>query len=120
MAALTIAYNDAAARVLCPISIAGNIGGKTLTPGLYKSTSTLAISSGDLTLDAKGDADAVFIFQIATTFTTTSGRKVVLTNGAKSANVYWQIGSFATLGTTTEFQGTMMGDQAITLSTNGL
>ncbi len=113
---LTTAYNDAAGRVLCPITIAGNIGGQALTPGLYKSTSTLAISAGDLTLDAQGDSDAVFIFQIGTTFTTTAAHKVILSNGAKPANIYWQVGTFATLGTTTDFHGTIMADQAITLA----
>jgi len=117
VADLTTAYNDAAGRTLCPVTIAGNIGGQTLTPGLYKSTSSLEISSGDLTLDAQGDADAVFIFQIASTLTTTSARLVVLSGGAKSTNVFWQVGTSATLGTTSAFQGTIMADQAITLNT---
>ena len=59
---------------LAPVTVAGNLGGLTLPPGLYKSTSSLSISSGDLTLDAQGDANAVFIFQMASTLTTTSGR----------------------------------------------
>jgi type VI secretion system secreted protein VgrG len=114
---LTTAYNDAAGRVLAPITLAGNIGGQTLTPGLYKSTSSLAISSGDLTLDAQGDANAVFIFQMASTLTTTSGRQVILSGGANAANVYWQVGSSATLGTTTIFEGTIMAQISITLQT---
>lgn len=114
---LTVAYNDAAGRTLCPVSVAGNIGGQTLPPGLYKSTSSLAISSGDLTLDAQGDGDAVWIFQSASTLTTTAGRQVILAGGAKSANIFWQVGSSATLGTTSSFQGTIMADQAITLNT---
>jgi ice-binding like protein/Big-like domain-containing protein len=117
IADLTTAYNDAAGRTLCPITVAGNLGGQTLKPGLYKSTSSLAVSSGDLTLDAQGDGNAVFIFQMASTLTTTAGRKVILTNRAKAANVYWQVGTSATLGTTTAFQGTIMADQAITLNT---
>jgi len=117
IADLTTAYNDAAGRTLCPITVAGNLGGQTLTPGLYKSTSSLAVSSGDLTLDAQGDGDAVFIFQMASTLTTTAGRQIILTNGAKAANVYWQVGTSATLGTTSAFQGTIMADQAITLNT---
>jgi len=116
-ASLTTAYNDAAGRTLCPVSVAGNLGGQTLPPGLYKSTSSLAISSGDLTLDAGGDVDAVFVFQMASTLTTTSGRQVILTNGAKASNVYWQVGSTATLGTTSVFAGTIMADQAISLDT---
>jgi hypothetical protein len=114
---LTVAYNDAAGRTLCPVTVAGNIGGMTLSPGLYKSTSSLAISSGDLTLDAKGNADAVFIFQIASSLTTTAGRQVILSGGARASNVFWQVGSSATLGTTSVFKGTIMADQAVTLNT---
>lgn len=117
IADLTTAYDDAAGRTLCPVTVAGNLGGLTLAPGLYKSTSSLEISSGDLTLDAQGDGDAVFIFQAASTLTTTAGRQVILSNGAKSANVFWQVGSSATLGTTSAFHGTIMADQAITLNT---
>lgn len=117
IADLTTAYNEAAGRTLCPVSVAGNIGGQTLAPGLYKSTSSLAVSSGDLTLDAQGDGDAVFIFQMASTLTTTAGRQVMLIGGAKSTNVYWQVGTSATLGSTSAFQGTIMADQAITFST---
>ncbi len=114
---LTTAYNDAKGRTLGPVTVAGNIGGLTLPPGLYKSTSTLAISSGDLTLDAQGNANAVWIFQIASTLTTTTGRKVILSGGAKAANIFWQVGSSATLGTTSVFKGTIMADQAITMTT---
>lgn len=117
VADLTTAYDDAAGRTLCAVTVAGNIGGSTLTPGLYKSTSSLEISSGDLTLDAQGDPDAVFIFQMASTLTTTAGRQVIMTGGAKSTNVFWQVGTSATLGTTSAFQGTIMADQAITLDT---
>jgi len=117
MADLTTAYNDAAGRTLAPVTVAGNLGGLTLPPGLYKSTSSLAISSGDLTLDAQGDPNAVFIFQMASTLTTTSGRAVILSGGAKSTNVFWQVGTSATLGTTSVFKGTIMANQSITLST---
>lgn len=114
---LTTAYNAAAGRTVGAVSVAGNLGGQTLAPGLYKSTDSLEISSGDLTLDAKGDVNGVFIFQIASTLTTTAGRQVILSGGAKAANVYWQVGSSATLGTTTIFKGTIMADQSITLTT---
>ncbi|MBI3852246.1 MAG: DUF3494 domain-containing protein [Verrucomicrobia bacterium] len=114
---LTTAFNDAAGRSVGAISVAGNLGGQTLAPGLYKSTSSLEISSGDLTLDAKGDANAVFIFQMATTLTTTSGRQVILSGGAKAANVFWQVGTSATLGTSSVFKGTIMADQSISLTT---
>jgi hypothetical protein len=115
---LTEAYNDAAGRTSTDIvTLSGNIGGLTLTPGLYKSTSSLSISSGDLTFDAKGDANAVFIIQIATTLTTTSGRKVILSGGALASNIFWQVGSSATFGTTSVFKGTVMAMQSITLNT---
>ena len=117
IANLTTAYNDAAGRTLCPVTVSGNLGGMTLAPGLYKSTSSLAVSSGDLTLDAQGDGDAVFIFQMASTLTTTSGRQVILAGGAKATNVFWQVGTSATIGTTSAFVGTVMADQAITLKT---
>jgi len=117
MAALTVAYNDAAGRTVAPVTVAGNLGGQTLPPGLYKSTSSLAISSGDLTLDGGGDANAVWIFQMASTLTTTSGRQVILSGNAKSTNVYWQVGTSATLGTTSVFKGTVMANQSITLNT---
>jgi hypothetical protein len=117
MASLTLAYNDLAGRTLAPVTVAGNLGGLTLPPGLYKSTSSLTISSGDLTLDAQGDPNAVFVFQMASTLTTTSGRKVILAGGAKSTNVFWQVGSSATFGTASVFKGTVIADQSITLST---
>ncbi len=114
---LTAAYNDAAGRTLCPILVAGNLGGQTFVPGLYKSTGSLEISSGDLTFDAQGDADAIFIIQMASTFITTSGRQVILSGGAKASNIFWQVGTSATLGTTSVTFGTLMADQAITLET---
>lgn len=115
---LTAAYNDAAGRTSTDIvTLSGNIGGLTLTPGLYKSTSSLAVSSGDLTFDAKGNANAVFIIQIASSLTTTSGRKVILSGGALASNIFWQVGSSATFGTTSVFKGTVMAMQSITLNT---
>src|SRR5207248_505114 len=114
---LTTAYNDAAGRTVGAIGLAGNLGGLTLTNGLYKSTSSLEISSGDLTLDAQGNANAVFIFQMASTLTTTSGRQVILSGGAKAANIFWQVGNSATLGTTSVFKGNILALTAITVTT---
>lgn len=115
---LTAAYNDAAGRTCTDmVTLSGNIGGLTLTPGLYKSTSSLAISSGDLTFDAKGNANAVFIIQIASSLTTTSGRKVILSGGALASNIFWQVGSSATFGTTSVFKGNVMAMQSITFNT---
>lgn len=115
---ITAAYNDAAGRTSSQIiTLSGNIGGLTLTPGLYKSTSSLAISSGDLTFDALGDANAVFVIQMASTFTTTSGRKVILAGGASPANIFWQVGSSATFGTNSVLKGTFIAMESITLTT---
>jgi hypothetical protein len=115
---LTAAYNDAAGRTATDmVSLSGNLGGLTLTPGLYKSTSGMSITSGDLTFDALGDANAVFILQIASTLTTTSGRKVILAGNAQASNIFWQVGSSATFGTTTVFKGTIMAMQSISFNT---
>ena len=70
---LTTAFNDAKGRTVNPIAVSGNIGGQTLYPGLYKSIGALEITSGDLTLDAQGDGNAVWIFQIASGFNLTTG-----------------------------------------------
>jgi len=115
---LTAAYNDAAGRTSTDkVYIAGNIGGLTLTPGLYTSTSSLAISSGDVTFDAQGDPNAVFIIQIASAFTTTAGRQVILSGGALAKNIFWQVGSSATFGTTSVMKGTVMAMQSISFNT---
>lgn len=118
---MVTSYNDAAGRVATDIvTISGNIGGLTLTPGLYKSTSSLSISSGDVTFDALGNADAVFIIQIASTLTTTPGRKVFLAGGAKASNIFWQVGSSASFGTTTSFKGNVIALESITFSTGAV
>lgn len=114
---LTTAYNNAAGRTLAPVDVANaDLGGRTLAPGLYKSTGTLALT-GTVTLDAQGDVNAVFIFQIASSLDTAAGSQVVLSGGAKAANVFWQVGTSATLATTTAFKGTIMADQSITMAT---
>src|SRR5882757_5307997 len=115
-ASLTVAYNDAAGRTVGVIGVAGDLGGQTLAPGLYKSTSTLAIT-GDLTLDANGDPNAVYIFQMGSALTVATGGRVVLSGGAKAANVFWQVGSSATLGTYSAFKGTIMAYASITIGT---
>lgn len=120
MSDLTIAYNDAAGRTLCPVSVSGNLGGMTLAPGLYKSTSGLEITSGDLTLDAQGNPNAVFIFQIASTLSTSPGLKVILAGGAKAANIFWQVGTSATIGVNSTMIGTIMADQSISFDTGAI
>jgi hypothetical protein len=113
---LTTAYNDAAGRTTGAITVSGDLTGLTLAPGLYKSTSSLAVS-GALTLSALGNSNAVWIIQMASTLTTGPGSQVILSGGAKASNVYWQVGTSATLGTNSVFKGTIMADQSITLGT---
>jgi hypothetical protein len=105
-----------------PATVAGDQGGLTLAPGIYKSTSTLLIQSGDLTLDAQGDANAVWIFQIAADFTTVGGAggNVILIGGAQAKNVYWQVGSSATIGNNTAFKGNIMALTSITMNANAV
>jgi hypothetical protein len=113
---LTTAYNDAAGRVKSA-SIGGFIGaGQTLPPGVYKATSSLDVG-GSLTLDAQGDPNAVFIFQAGSTLGTDTGTTISLTNGAQACNVFWQVGSSATLTTGSTFQGTILALTSITVQT---
>jgi len=115
---LTAAYNYAAgASNPAPATVSGDLGGKTLAPGIYTSTSTLMVENGDLTLDAKGDANAVWIFQVASAFTTVggSGGNIILSGGAQAANIYWQVGSSATIGGYTNFYGNILAYTSITM-----
>jgi hypothetical protein len=114
---LTTAYNYAAAAPGGAV-LPADIGGETLAPGVYKTTSaqpSLGIT-GNLTLS--GDANGVWIFQIVSTLTTAAGNSdVILSGGALSEHVYWQVGSSATLGTSTTFAGTIMAQASVSLST---
>ncbi len=117
---LTVAYNDAAGRTLNAIIVSdGELGGKTLAPGLYRSApGSFGITNSDLTLDAQGDVNAVWLFQMpSSTLTVGNGRQVILAGGAQSKNIFWQVGSSATIGTTSVMKGTIMADQSITLNT---
>jgi hypothetical protein len=98
-----------------PTAVAVELGGTTLTPGVYKSP-TFGIT-GTLTLDTLGDPNAVFIFQAASTLTTASNSSVVVLNGGTACNVFWQIGSSATLGTGSHLIGSVLADTAITATT---
>ena len=93
-----------------------NLGGLTLTPGVYSFSSSAALT-GILTLDGQGLENPQFIFQIGSTLTTASASSVVLINGANAYDIYFQVGSSATLGTGTEFVGTIISDQSNTLTT---
>jgi hypothetical protein len=112
---LANAYEDAAGRS-GGTTESGDLAGKTLTAGVYSSTSSLQ-NSGDVTLDAQGIQDAVFIFQIGSTLTTASGSHIILANGASACNVFWQVGSSATLGTNSVFNGNILAMASITVTT---
>jgi hypothetical protein len=114
--ALTTAYNDAASRPT-EGSAGTDLTGQTFTPGVRTASSSLLLSSGAVTLDAQGDPNAVFIFQVGTTLTTGSNTSVSLINGAQACNVFWKVGSSATLGTGTRFVGTVMAAATITANT---
>ncbi len=114
--ALTTAYNDAASRPSNG-SAGTDLAGQTFLPGVYTASSSLLLSSGNVTLNAQGDPNAVFVFQVASTLITGSNTTVLLTNGAQACNVFWQVGSSATLGTGTAFVGTIMASASITANT---
>lgn len=116
--ALVTAYNKAAGEG--PTSpIVADLTGKRLTRGVYNSASSIGLT-GALTLDAANDPNAVWVFQAGSALTTGSGSRVNLVNGARSCNVFWQIGSSATLGTNSKLVGTVMALQSITLTTGAI
>lgn len=113
---LTTAYNDAAGRAptltYAPVF---DLGGLTLPAGVYNDSSSFGLT-GTLTLDAQGNPDAVWIFQTGSTLITASSSNVVFKDGiGSSCNVFWQVGSSATIGTYSDFVGTIMADQSIAL-----
>jgi len=118
--ALTAAYNDAAGRTLNAISLPGDLSGLTLAPGLYKNSTSVMLSAGNVTLDAQGNPNATWIFQMGSTLTTISGTQVVLAGGAKAANIFWQVGSSATLGTTSIFKGNILSAISISVNTGAV
>jgi ice-binding like protein/Big-like domain-containing protein len=120
--ALTAAYIDLAGRTApAPTTITPNdLGGRTLAPGIWKSGSTVGIT-GTVTLDGGGDPNAIWIFQVSTFLTTASGSQVVLAGGASAHNIFWTVGSGATLGTTSIFNGSILSNTgAITLDTGAV
>ena len=114
---LTTAYKDAAGRTpFVPVS--GDLGGQTLLAGVYKSGSSLGLT-GTLTLDAQGNSNAVFVFQAGSTLTTASASHVKLVKGAQSCNVFWQVGSSATLGSSSVLAGNILALASISMD-NGV
>jgi ice-binding like protein len=112
---LVTAYNDAAGRS-STATISADLAGSTLTPGVYTSASSLGLS-GDLTLDARGDPNAVFVFQAGSTLTAGSASRVLLIGGAQACNVFWQVGSSATIGSSSAFAGNILALTSISLTT---
>jgi type VI secretion system secreted protein VgrG len=112
---LTTAYNDLAGRACGTNLTSLDLGGLTLPPGVYCFNSSAQLT-GTLTLDGQGTANAVFVFQIGSTLTTASSAAVTLIGGAQANNVYWQVGSSATLGTGTAFRGNIVALASITLN----
>lgn len=114
---LTAAYNDAAGRTTDVILLPLEIGGMTLIPGLYRAQFSELNITGDLTFDALGDPNAVWIIQTATTITQAGASNVILSGGAQAKNIFWQVGSSATLGTYSTFKGNILAYTAITINT---
>ena len=104
---LSTAYNDAAGRTPATVVSNPDLGGTTLAPGVYQVASAMSLT-GTVTLDAQNDPSAVFVFQAGSTLITASSSSVKLIGGAQACNVFWQVGSSATLGTGSTFVGTIM------------
>ncbi|MCW2922114.1 MAG: hypothetical protein JWL76_1988 [Thermoleophilia bacterium] len=112
---LTAAYLDAAGRAFTA-EAPKDLGGSVLVPGVYRTGSVPSLHlTGNVTLDAQGDANAVFIFQVESTFITATDSSVSLINGAQSCNVYWQVGSSATIGTRTSLRGNVLALTSISV-----
>ncbi|MFF3752443.1 ice-binding family protein [Streptomyces sp. NPDC002018] len=110
-----IATYDNAVSQTPDASISGDLGGLTLTPGVYNAASSIGLT-GTLTLDALGDRNATWIFQIGSTLTTATASSVLLINGATARNVLWLVGSSATLGTGTALAGRVLAQISITVT----
>ncbi|KAM0330475.1 hypothetical protein ACHAQA_003419 [Verticillium albo-atrum] len=113
---ITTAYNAAAAQAPTEDLTGQDLGGQTLVAGVYNFDISAQLT-GALTLDGQGDPDSVWIFQIGTTLTTATASSVTLINGASFCNIFWQVGSSATLGASTSFVGNVLAQESITLIT---
>jgi len=111
---LTSAYN-ALVALNCTSTIVADLGGTTITPGVYCGASSVGVT-GTLTLDGGGNANALFVIKAGSTLTTGTNAIIALTNGAQAKNVYFQVGSSATLGTGTTFRGNIVALTTITLN----
>jgi hypothetical protein len=115
---LVAAYNAAATQTGA-VTVSGDLGGQTLAPGVYNSASSLGLT-GTLTLDGQNNPNAVFIFQVGSALTTSSGSRVNLINGAQACNVFWQVASSATLGINSTFSGTLLAFTSVTATTGAV
>jgi uncharacterized protein (TIGR03382 family) len=113
---ITVGYNQLASLAPTQVLTGTDLGGLTLFPGVYFFSSS-AFLTGTLTLDAMGDPDALFVFQIGSTLISASDSAVTLINSANACEVYWQVGSSATLGTDSDFIGNIFALTSITLNT---
>ena len=118
---LLAAFNDATSRSTNAQTLPGNMGGLTFTPGLYVNSTSVLISgagpNNNVTLDAQGDPNAVFIFKMGSTLTTGTSSQVILAGGAKASHVFWQVDTSATLGVTSIFEGNVLAATSITINT---
>lgn len=112
---LNAAYVDAAGQT-GGSTVAGGILSGTLSPGVYILSAATPNLTGTVTLDGGGDGNAVFVFQASSTLITGAGSSVLLTNGTVWTNVFWQVGSSATLGANSVFEGTILANTSITLN----
>ncbi|WP_394753273.1 ice-binding family protein [Crenothrix sp.] len=113
-----IAYNNLASQACnTTYGIPTNIGGMTLVPGVYCFSSSAQLT-GTLTLDAQGDPSAVWVFKVGSTLITAVNSSVQIINGGQQCNVFWQVGSSATLGTGTSFVGNILALASISLNSN--
>jgi len=115
--AASIAAYNALTSLTSGETVSGDLGGATLTSGLYTIPSTLTVSWGDLTLDANGDPNAIWIFQIPSALDVAPGQQIILANGAQASNIFWQVGSSATIETNAVMQGNILAAGSITLDT---
>jgi hypothetical protein len=112
---LVIAYDNAAGRS-SDVTLPGDPVGSTLAPGTYTASSQLLLS-GDVTLDAHSDPNAVFVFQVGSDLIVAPGSRILLQGGAQACNVFWQVGSSATIGTTSTFVGNILALTSISMNT---
>ena len=119
---LLAAYNDAVSRSTNAQTLPGNLGGLTFTPGLYVNSTSVMISGApgpgnNVTIDAQGNPNAVFIFKMGSTLTTGPASQVILAGGAKASHIFWVVGTSATIDTTSIFKGDVLAGVTITLNT---